>query len=122
MGSGYRTPDAASADDADYNCTMASTMDIIEADILEKVVFQTADDLTPEGARLYLSFKFDRVTTNHIRQLLRKNNRGTISTEERISLEKYLRVGQFLDLLHAKARLRLRNNSTTDLSSSQGVP
>jgi hypothetical protein len=92
---------------------MASTTDITEADILEKVVFRKAGDLTPEVARSYLSYKFDRATTKHIRELLRKNNRGTISAEERISLEKHLRIGQFLDLLHAKARLCLRGNGAS---------
>jgi hypothetical protein len=40
-----------------------------------------------------------------MRQLPRKNNRGTISAEERVALERYLRVGRLLDLLHANARL-----------------
>ncbi len=105
-----RTEDAAFAGDSDYNCTMATATAITEADILEKVVFRNTGDLTPEVARSYLSFRFDRTTIKHIRELLRKNNRGTISAEERIALEKYLRVGQFLDLLHAKARLCLRGN------------
>jgi hypothetical protein len=43
-----------------------------------------------------------------MRRLVQKNNRGTITAGERVALEKYLRVGQFLDLVHAKARLSLR--------------
>ena len=50
------------------------------------------------------------MTTKRIRQLLQKNNRGTISAAERLTLEKYLRVGQLLDLLHAKAKLSLHQN------------
>ena len=37
------------------------------------------------------------------RVLLQKNNGGIITTEEKSNLEKYLRVGQFLDLMEAKA-------------------
>lgn len=89
---------------------MADTATITEADILDKVVCPQVGDLHPEAARSFLQFTFDHATTQHIRQLLRKNNRGTISADERIVLEKYLRVGQFLDLLHAKAKASMRRN------------
>jgi hypothetical protein len=92
---------------------MVSTTTITEADILEKVVSPRDADLNREAARSFLGFKFDSGTTRHIRQLLRKNNRGSISAEERIVLEKYLRVGQLIDLLHAKARLSLRENGAS---------
>jgi hypothetical protein len=81
-----------------------------EAAILEKIMRPKRARLNAEVARSFLDFKFDRQTMRHIRQLLRKNNRGTISAAERIVLERYLRVGQFLDLLHAKARLSLQSN------------
>ncbi len=55
-----------------------------------------------------LALKFDAATTKRIRRLLKKNNNGTIAARERLVLEKYLRVGQFLDLLHAKAKLSLQ--------------
>ena len=86
---------------------MASTTSITEADILTKVVRPRKADLNPEAARSFLGFRFDATTTKRIRGLLRKNNRGTISPTERLLLEKYLRVGQLLDLLHAKAKLSL---------------
>lgn len=84
---------------------------ISEADILEKVVSLLGERLHPEAARSLLRLKFDRETTNKIRQLLQKNNRGTITVEERLALEKYMRVGQFLDLLHAKARFSLEETT-----------
>lgn len=78
-----------------------------EAEILERVVSPGVPDLTPEAARSLLDFKFDEATTKRIRLLLQKNNRGTISVNERTTLQSFLRVGQFLDLIHAKARLSL---------------
>jgi hypothetical protein len=89
---------------------MASTTTISEADILTKVVGPKKADLSPEAARSFLGLRFDATTTKSIRQLLQKNNRGTISAAERLTLEKYLRVGQLLDLLHAKAKLSLQHN------------
>ncbi len=86
---------------------MASTNSDSEADILAKVVAPDKPGLSLAAARSFLDFKFDAATTKRIRQLLRKNNRGSISAAERCTLEKYLRVGQLLDLLHAKAKLAL---------------
>lgn len=89
---------------------MSKNPTISEAAILEKVVAPKAAGFSRELARQLLAFKFDRDTTKEIRRLLQANNRGTISASDRLSLEKYLRVGQFLDLVHAKARLSLNEN------------
>jgi hypothetical protein len=89
---------------------MSKAATITEAAILEKVIGPTTADLTPEAARALLSLKFDRQTTQLIRGLLRNNNKGAISAAERMVLEKYIRVGQFLDLLHGKAQLSLKEN------------
>ena len=83
---------------------MATLTTITEASILEKVVAPEEGDMDPDAARAILNFKFDSITTKKIRRLLQKNNRGTITAQERILLEKYLRVGKLIDLLHAKAR------------------
>ena len=85
-------------------------MPITEAAILGKLVAPGVGDLPPEAARAFLAMKFERKTTQTIRWLLRENNRGTITADDRLLLEKYLRVGQFLDLAQAKARLSLRRN------------
>jgi hypothetical protein len=81
---------------------------ITEADILDELVGGDQPDLNPETARSFLKLRFTKATKKQIGQLLRKNNRGTIMAAERVVLEKYLRVGQFLDLLHAKARISLQ--------------
>ena len=81
-----------------------------EADILEELVAPTEADLPPDSARALLRFKFPAATLRTIRRLLRENNRGTIDAPDRVLLERYLRVGQMLDLLHAKARLSLNKH------------
>ena len=90
---------------------MASRPTISEADILTKVVDPKKADLTPEAAKSFLGLRFDSATTRRIRRLLQRNNRGTISAADRIVLDKYLRVGQLIDLLHAKAKVSLRRSS-----------
>jgi len=58
-----------------------------------------------------LSLRFNDDATNRIQELLQKNNAGTIAEAEKQTLDNYLRVGEFLDLMQAKARLTLHNNS-----------
>ena len=84
-----------------------------EADILSDIIAPNRADLHPEAARSLLGLRFSTDATKHLRRLLQQNNRGTITAEDRLTLEKYLRVGQFLDLLHAKARLSLRQAAET---------
>jgi len=92
---------------------MAMLPKLTEADILEKVVARQAKNFSPATARDLLKFRFDRASTAEVRRLLQKNNRGTISGEERLVLERFLRVGRFLDLLHAKARGILQAHGDT---------
>jgi hypothetical protein len=83
---------------------------ITEADILEDLVAQDQPGLCADVARSILELKFSKKATGQIRQLLRKNNLGTITAQERVALEKYLRVGQFLDIWQAKAKLSLKQS------------
>jgi len=86
---------------------MASTPTVTEAEILEDVLNSTRAELTPDAARCFLQMRFSNGATRQIRRLLQKNNRGKITAAERVTLESYLRVGQFLDLLQSKAKLSI---------------
>ena len=93
---------------------MADTPILTEADILSEVVAPDRPGLSPEFARSILDLRFNDRATARIRELLDKNNKGSIGSDERSELDKYLRVGRFLDLLQAKARLSLdRSGSST---------
>ena len=87
---------------------MATTTPTTDSDILQSLVFPFDADLDPQAARSLLRIRFDREATKHINHLLRKNQRGVISAEERLVLEKYLRMGKFIDVLQAKARKALK--------------
>ena len=87
---------------------MITTTPAGESDIVQRLVFPFDEDLDPAAARSLLRIRFDRAATKHINQLLRKNQRGIISAEERIVLEKYIRMGKFIDVLQAKARKALK--------------
>ena len=86
---------------------------ITEADILSQVVAPDRADLPPELARSILDLKFSRAAVARMNELAEKNNQGILSDSERQEMEKYMRVGSFLDLMQAKARLSLQNADST---------
>ena len=84
---------------------------LTDADILSDVVAALSvqcdePTLSQEFAR---AVRFNDHATNRIREFLQKKNAGTITPAEQSDLHKYLRVGQFLDLMQAKARLSLKS-------------
>jgi hypothetical protein len=93
---------------------MANPTVLTEADILSEIVAPNQPGICPEFARSILELRFSDQATKRIRKLLDKNNKGTITEAERSVLEKYLRVGQFLDLMQAKANLSLKTSGATD--------
>lgn len=87
---------------------MAESNLITEADILDQIVVPGEPGLPPEVARSILDLRFRSDADQRIRALLKKKNAGELTDAESAELDKYLRVGQFIDLLQAKARLSLR--------------
>src|SRR5262245_59017660 len=94
-----------------YNHDMSSATPTTEGDILERIIAAQDADLSVEAARSLLTLRFPVADTRRMQTLLRKNNAGRITANERAALDKYLRVGQFLDLIHAKAKASLTNDT-----------
>lgn len=72
-----------------------------ETSIFERLV------VSPESAEAILSIKFTPEDEDRMRALMDRNNQGTISQEEMEEMEAYSRIGSFLGILQAKARLYL---------------
>lgn len=81
---------------------------LTEADILMEIIGPDQPSLPAELARALLTVRFNDSALEQIRMLLQKQNAGTLTLVEKANLEKYMRVGQFLDLIQAKARVSLR--------------
>jgi len=86
---------------------MITSLPITEADILNEIVEPGHSRFSRQVAEEFLSLCFNESARERIRELLRKNNAGLISETEQTTLQNYLRVGEFLDLLQAKARVSL---------------
>jgi hypothetical protein len=96
-----------------YDRAVSTSSAVTEADILAEIIAPDKPGLDPEAARAILRLQFNNHARERIRQLLDANNRGNISDAEQAELQKYLRVGQFIDLMQAKARLSLFESSAT---------
>jgi hypothetical protein len=91
---------------------MATMTPITATEILDQVVQPIAPSFAPEFARLVLGLRLSEAGQTRIRELLRRNNAGPLEMGEKEALENYLLVGQFLDLLQAKARASLLGRAT----------
>jgi hypothetical protein len=81
--------------------------------ILDEIIEPTDPSFVPEFARFVLALRLRDASQDSIRELLLQNNAGTLQPADKTALDNYLLVGQFLDLLQAKARASLQGRATT---------
>jgi hypothetical protein len=84
-------------------------LSITESEILADVIAPEQGDLAAEVARSVMRWKFTDRALARINDLADRNNKGTITAQELQDLEKYLRVGNLINILQAKARLSLNS-------------
>jgi hypothetical protein len=92
----------------DYSEIMVkSEFSDLDANILEAVVAPDEASLSSPIAKVFLGLSFRAKQRAEIDRLLDRNNAGTITSKQKTRLEAYVRVGNFLNLLKAKARTAL---------------
>ena len=77
-----------------------------ESDIIERLV------LPPNSAEALVSLKISDTDEQRLQDLMEKNNKGTITADERAEMESYRRFGNFLAIVQAKARELLQNKGS----------
>jgi len=80
---------------------------LTEADILEQVIMSDQAGMSPESARAILDLRFDPSALGRMNELAENDRLGTLTDSERQERENYMRVGNFLNLMQAKASLFL---------------
>ncbi len=75
---------------------------------MSHVVGPNDGNLPPDAAHAILGLRFDDTLTQRMHELAERNRQDTLTDTERNELESYLRVGQLLNLLQAKAHLSLK--------------
>lgn len=88
---------------------MATANPITATEILGEVIQPVEPSFAPEFAQMMLGLHLSESAQGRVRDLLQRNNAGTLNATEKADLENYLLVGQFLDLLQAKARISLQD-------------
>ncbi len=86
-----------------------------DAEILAEVIAPDRDDMPQDVARAFLKLGFSEAQKERMRELAEKNNRGTLTEGERAVMESYRRVGNFLAIIQAKARLSLKHQANAGL-------
>jgi hypothetical protein len=81
---------------------------VSDAEILEKVVMADQPGFSPEAAQAILNLRFEEPAKARMNELAERNRQGTLTEFERQEMDSYLRVGNLLNLMQAKARLALR--------------
>jgi hypothetical protein len=83
-----------------------------EAAILTRVIQPDQHNLSSTAARALLKFAFTAEDRQRMHELAVKNQSGKLRATEQHELDSYVRVGRFLDLLGAKARLSLKQHGS----------
>ena len=91
---------------------MATVFDeLTEADILAQIVAPDEANLPEASARALLTLRFNAEATRRMSDLAQRNGHSGLTPEEQRLLERYQRVGNFLNLIQAKARLSLAKSA-----------
>jgi hypothetical protein len=91
----------------ELNLMVANT----EAAIWERLIDPTDDDLSPEAARFLLRLDFRQMDHARMEELAQRSNDGTLTADEKVELQNYVRIGNVLALMQSKARLSLGHNA-----------
>jgi hypothetical protein len=86
---------------------MSTDAHSFDSAILSAVVAPQSPTLAPDVAKALLAWQFNASETERMRELADKNRQESLTDLEREELESFLRVGEFLNLVHAKARISL---------------
>ena len=86
-------------------------MKTLDAPILNRLLDPLGRMLTPDVARKLVNYRFDAKDQTRIDKLARKCNEGRLSEAERREYETYVEAIDFIAILQAKARARLKRSA-----------
>ncbi|HUY33442.1 MAG TPA: hypothetical protein VMV69_11895 [Pirellulales bacterium] len=82
-----------------------------EVDILCRVVAPDRPGLPADVAKVILKLDFPRDDRERMQVLAEKASEGTLTADEQVEMDNYIRVGHFINLMQSKARISLRDAS-----------
>jgi uncharacterized protein YnzC (UPF0291/DUF896 family) len=88
-------------------------MKTLETPIADRLLDPLGRLLTPDVARKVANYRFDAKSQARIDKLARKCNEGQLTDEERREYETYVQTIDFIAILQAKARSRLKSSTNS---------
>lgn len=85
-------------------------MKTLDAPVLDRLLDPVGRILTPEVARDLVNLRFDAKVQARINKLARKCNEGKLTESEQSEYETYVHTIDFIAILQAKARNRLKRS------------
>ena len=82
-----------------------------DAEIFSRVVSPDRPDLTEDVAKTFLTFSFTNEDRARMSELAEKARQGTLSPQEVRLIDSYIRMGNLVSLIKAKARLSLEHRN-----------
>jgi len=87
------------------------SMAVTGASILDRMIEPEKSNWSAETARALLMLDFRPVDHHRMEEHSAKASAGSLSAEERLDLEEYLRVADMVAILQSKARLALKQDA-----------
>jgi hypothetical protein len=84
----------------------------LDISLFERLVDDDTQDLPRETARALLKLGFSKADRKRIELLSEKANEGTLTPPESEELESFIRIGDLLAILHARAELAIEHPDT----------
>ncbi|MCZ6651542.1 MAG: hypothetical protein O7D91_00730, partial [Planctomycetota bacterium] len=78
--------------------------------ILSRLVDPNSPTFPADAAKGILSLKFPQDDVDRMKELAEKARKGALTPEEQAQADSYERIGNFLGLLHSKARISLKKS------------
>ena len=82
-----------------------------ERPLVDRLLEPLSRCIRGDGERELLKLRADETLQGRIDELADKCDEGTLTTDERAEYETYVRFGNFVGILQAKARLRQKQSS-----------
>jgi hypothetical protein len=87
---------------------MATRSNTNPLSILTRLIDPETGDIGPEAAECLLKINFKPADADRMRQLSLRASEGNLTPSEQAEIDSYNYVGDFLSLLHSKARQSLK--------------
>jgi hypothetical protein len=87
-----------------------STDAFTETAIFERIVLPNEPPLSEQAAKSILAIGFSPEDRRQMELLAEKARQGTLTPDESEDIDNFERVGHYLSILHAKARMALRGH------------